>query len=233
MQEFLWAVYPYLALGIFVLGSLYRYNYDQIGWTAKSSEILEKRLLRWGSLLFHWGIVFVFFGHVFGLLVPLAAYHALGVPDGLYHLVALLSGGVAGLAALLGLVLLIWRRLMNLRVRLVSSLSDVVVLLLLLVTVGLGLGATVGLRVAGVSYEYRASIGPWIRSVLMLRPNPGLMHGVPLVLELHVLAAFLVFAATPFSRLVHVFSLPLAYLRRAPQQYRRRWPQKDLEAHGD
>lgn len=233
MQEFLWVVYPYLTLGLFVVGSLYRYNFDQIGWTSKSSEILEKRLLRWGSLLFHWGVIFVFFGHVFGLLVPIGVYRALGVPDELYHLVALWSGGITGLAAFTGLALLIWRRLTNLRVRLASSASDVLVLALLLLTVGLGLGATLGLRLAGVTYEYRTSVGPWIRSVLLGHPQASLMQGVPLILQLHILAALLLFATTPFSRLVHVFSLPLAYLRRAPQQYRSRWQENGRRSQGD
>lgn len=222
MSIFLWSVYPYLCLTLLVVGSLWRYSSDQIGWTAKSSEIFEKRLLRIGSPLFHYGIIFVFLGHVAGLLVPLGAYRVLGVPAETYHRVALLMGGLSGLAALAGLLLLLYRRLTVVRVRRHSSAGDVVALGLLLLTVALGLAMTLSQGLQRIPYEYRASVGPWIRSVLFLHPAVGLMQGVPLLLQLHVLAAFAVFAATPFTRLVHIFSVPLAYPRRAPLQYRRR-----------
>jgi len=224
VNELLWVVYPYVALTVLVVGTLARYNYDQYGWSAKSSEFLEKRLLRWGSLLFHWGIVFVFLGHVAGLLVPLRAYRAIGVPDHLYHLAATLGGGLAGLMAVVGLVLLLVRRLLVKRVLRTTAPMDFLALGLLLVTAALGLAMTLAHGVAAVPYEYRATVGPWIRGILLLQPKPALMAGVPLLLKLHILAALALVAVSPCTRLVHIWSAPLAYPRRAPIQYRRRAP---------
>jgi len=219
-----WVVYPYLCLAVLVVGSLYRYDTDPMGWSAHSSEFLERRRLRLGSLLFHWGIVFVFLGHVAGLLVPLSVYRSLGVGDSLYHAFALVLGGASGLAALAGASLLLARRLSVPRVRRTTTPGDFLTLALLLVTVGLGLASTLGWNLTHGPYEYRSTVAPWLRGILTLSPNPALMEGVPLVLKLHILAAFLLFALSPFTRLVHIWSLPLAYLRRAPLQYRRRFP---------
>lgn len=232
MNEFLWVVYPYLCLMLLVVGTLTRYNYDQIGWTSKSSELLEKRLLRLGSPLFHWGIIFVFLGHVAGLLVPISLYHALGVSDHLYHMGAMVMGGITGLMALAGLILLLWRRLIVRRVRAHTSTADWLALGFLIATVALGLLMTLVYNVAHLPYEYRTTVGPWIRGVFLLHPDAALMADVPLVLQLHILTALALFAVSPFTRLVHIFSLPLAYLRRAPMQYRRRAPAMPSERAG-
>ncbi len=222
MSEFLWVVYPYLCLMLLLVGMLTRYNYDQIGWTSKSSELLEKRLLRLGSLLFHWGIIFVFLGHVAGLLIPIGVYEALGVSEHLYHLTAMAMGGITGLMALAGLLILLWRRLSVRRVLRNTAPADFVALGFLIATVALGLSMTLIYNVSHLPYEYRTTVGPWIRGVLLLHPDAALMAHVPLILQLHILTALALFAVSPFTRLVHIFSLPLAYLRRAPMQYRRR-----------
>jgi nitrate reductase gamma subunit len=224
LSEFLWVVYPYLCLMVLVVGMLTRYNYDQIGWTSKSSEILEKRLLGLGSPLFHWGIIFVFLGHVAGLLVPIEVYQALGVSEHLYHMGAMAMGGITGLMTLVGLLLLLWRRLSVRRVKSHTSTGDWVALGFLIATVALGLSMTLVYNVSHVAYEYRTTVGPWIRGVILLHPQAALMAHVPLVLQLHILTALALFAVSPFTRLVHIFSLPLAYLRRRPIQYRRRTP---------
>ncbi|MDA8346309.1 MAG: respiratory nitrate reductase subunit gamma [Thermaerobacter sp.] len=222
MNEFLFVVYPYLSLTLLVVGTLARYNYDQIGWTSKSSELLEKRLLRVGSLLFHWGIIFVFFGHVAGLLIPISVYQALGISEHLYHLGAMAMGGLTGLMTLAGLGILLLRRLGVRRVMRNTAPADWAALGFLIATVAMGLLMTLGYNVTHLPYEYRTTVGPWIRGVLLLHPDAGLMAGVPLVLKIHILTAFGLFAISPFTRLVHIWSLPLAYLRRAPMQYRRR-----------
>lgn len=222
MSEFLWVVFPYLALTLFAVGSLARYAYRPMAWGSRSSEILEKRWLHWGSLLFHWGILFVFFGHVFGLLVPIEVYQALGVSSQMYHLGADTMGGLAGLATWVGLDILILRRLVHLRVRLNTSLGDWVSLGLLWIVVTLGDAETIVRNNLVGPYEYRLTVGPWVRELFTLHPNAALMTHVPLLLQVHIVAAFVLFAVWPFTRLVHVFSLPLAYLRRAPIQYRSR-----------
>ena len=222
MNEFLWVVYPYLCLTVLVVGTLARYNYDQIGWTSKSSELLEKRMLRTGSLLFHWGIIFVFFGHVAGLLVPIEVYQAIGISERMYHLGAMVMGGITGLMTLAGLALLLLRRLGVKRVLRNTAPADWVALGFLIATVAMGLLMTLGYNATHLPYEYRTTVGPWIRGVLLLHPDARLMSQVPLILQIHILTALGLFAVSPFTRLVHVWSLPLAYLRRAPMQYRRR-----------
>lgn len=223
-QQFLWVIYPYLAVAVFVVGHLYRYASDPYGWTARSSEFLEKRLLRWGSTLFHWGILLVFLGHLAGLLVPAWLYRSLGVSDALYHRMAVTAGGLAGATALAGLLLLAYRRLRVARVRRTSSPADWVALALLALVMGLGLYNTLGHNLLVAEYDYRFSIGPWLRGLLLFRPDPRRMAGVPLGYQLHVLAAFALLAAWPFTRLVHVWSLPLPYLWRRYVLYRRRAP---------
>jgi nitrate reductase gamma subunit len=223
VSEFLWVVVPYLSLSFLVGGTLHRYVSDQLGWGSRSSQMLENRWLKWGSLLFHWGILFVFVGHVLGLLVPVEWYRDIGIRDKWYHLAADWVGGAAGAVTWVGLVILVLRRALNRRIRANSRiLMDWVALGLLVVVVSLGLAMTVGYNNAFGPYEYRTTVGPWIRSVLAFHPNPTLMRGVPLLLQAHILAAWVLFAVSPYTRLVHIWSLPLAYLRRAPIQYRSR-----------
>jgi nitrate reductase gamma subunit len=219
---FLWVVYPYIVITVFVLGTLARFNYNPYGWTSKSSEILEKRLLRAGSTSFHWGIIFVFFGHIGGLLVPIQVYHALGVPDEVYHIVALSAGTIAGVAALFGIVMLLFRRLAVKRIRVTSSAGDWIALVCLLAVIVTGMMATGRNALSHSGFDYRTSINPWIRGVLTFRPDASLMVQVPAYFKVHVAAAFGLFAVFPFTRLVHVLSLPLSYLWRSYVLYRRR-----------
>ena len=219
--QFLWVILPYLALSIFVLGHLYRYGFSQYTWTARSSEFLEKRHQRWASQLFHYGIIFVFLGHVLGLLVPAAWTGALGVSERLYQEQALLLGGVAGLLAVVGIVWFNWRRWSVARLRRNSSLGDYLAIALLLLVIALGIYNTLLYPLSHHGpYNYRATIAPWLRGFLTGRPDAALMVHVPATFQLHLLAAFLLFALWPFTRLVHLWSLPLAYLRRRYILYR-------------
>jgi nitrate reductase gamma subunit len=221
-NQFWWIIYPYLCLTVMVVGSLYRYGYGQLGWTARSSEVLERGLLRWGSQLFHWGILFVIVGHVMGLLVPVQIYQALGISRELYHENADILGGIAGLMTWAGLLLLLVRRLGNRRIRQNSSVSDIVVLVLLFIVVTTGDSLTLVYNNVYGPYGYRHTVGPWVRGLLTLHPQAALMAHVPLLFQLHIVLAFLLFAVSPFSRLVHIWSAPLAYPKRAPIQYRSR-----------
>ncbi|AMV11017.1 respiratory nitrate reductase subunit gamma [Geobacillus stearothermophilus] len=224
-SQFLWVIVPYLALVLFVAGHIWRYQRDQFGWTSKSSELLEKRQLRLGSLLFHWGILFVFVGHVMGILIPEPFYEALGVTEEMYHALALAGGIPAGLAAFVGFVILFRRRLTVKRVRTTSSTGDWVALGFLLVVIASGLSSTF-LNIDSHGFDYRTTIGPWFRGLLTFRPNPAYMEAVPLWFQIHILAAFGLFAVWPFTRLVHVFSFPLRYLQRSYVVYRKRMPKQ-------
>lgn len=230
-DQFLWVIFPYLSLALFVLGHIYRYVYDQYGWTPKSSQMFERRLLMWGVLLFHWGILFVFIGHVMGLLVPIEVYRALGVSDHAYHLLALWAGTLFGVVALAGILLLNIRRWFISRIRTNTETMRFITDGLLLVVILSGLVATVGYRIYAAQYdlpaefEYRENIAPWFRSLFYFAPQAELMLEVPLMFQVHVLLAFVLFALWPFSSLVHVFSIPLGYLRRGYIQYRSSNPQ--------
>ncbi|MGC8583609.1 MAG: respiratory nitrate reductase subunit gamma [Thermoproteus sp.] len=217
----LWVSMPYIVLTVFVGGHIYRYSVDQYGWTSKSSELLESRWLGVGSQLFHWGFLIVILGHVVGLLVSRSVDLALGVSDEAYHAVAMVLGGAAGTAAYIGAWILLLRRLVVGRVRAATDPSDLLVLVLIIITATLGLYNTIVYNLIHGPFEYRTTIGAWVRSVLTLQPNPSLMDKVPLTFQLHIFFAYLVFLVWPFTRLVHVWSYPIFYLRRGWILYRR------------
>ena len=223
VASFTWGVFPYICLVVMVVGALYRYQTDQLRWTSKSSELLEKKMLTVGSMLFHVGIFFVLGGHIAGLLVPEEFYNTLGISSELYHGGAMVLGGASGLVALAGISILLYRRIVNPRVRMNSDFSDYVSDGFLWVVIFLGLAFTLGYSLINGPYEYRATVGPWIRSVLTLHPEVSLMAGVPILLQVHIALAFALFGISPFTRLVHIYSIPFAYMTRAPLLYRARY----------
>jgi len=223
-NQFLWIIYPYIVITIFITGHFYRLNHYPFSWTSKSSEFLEKRTLRWGSLLFHWGIIFVIVGHVAGLLVPISVYQGLGISDEAYHMMALSAGGIAGLSTLIGAFILMVRRFRVKRVRATSSVGDRMAIVLILIVLFTGLTATGTNAVGQTGFDYRTTINPWIRGILTFQPDASLMTAVPVAFKIHILAALSLFAVWPFTRLVHVFSFPLTYLRRRYVIYRQRRP---------
>ncbi len=221
MSQFLWVVFPYLMLTTFVVGHLYRYHTDQYTWSAKSSEILEKRILKWGSLLFHYGIIFTFFGHVTGLFIPKEVFDALGIDPHLYHIFAVTMGTLVGIPTLVGLLILVYRRMTTPRLILHTSNFDLFVLLLLLAVVLEGMYITVIHSGFLEAYDYRETINPWVRGLLTLKPDANLMVNVPFSFQLHALTVLLLMGLWPFSRLVHFWSLPLIYLTRSYLIYRK------------
>src|SRR5690625_2830757 len=138
IDQFLWVIFPYVCIVIFIVGHIFRFRYDQFGWTAKSSEFIEKRQLMIGSFLFHIGIIPVFLGHVSGLLIPKTWTRAFGISDHLYHMGAVWIGGFFGVVTLVGMFLLTWRRFTIKTVRNLSSTSDLIVNSLLLFIVFIG-----------------------------------------------------------------------------------------------
>lgn len=225
-DQFLWVIFPYIVLTIFIFGHIYRYNHDQFGWTSKSSELLEKKLLRLGSNLFHFGIIFVFFGHVAGLLIPVGVYEAMGVSEHVYHTVALIGGIPAGVAAVAGLIILSYRRLTVRRIIATSTKSDYLAVLFLTIVALSGLSATL-FNIEPNGFDYRKTIGPWLRSVLLFHADASLLESVPVWFKIHMVAAMGIFAVWPFTRLVHVFSMPVRYLSRSYVIYRKREPKQN------
>lgn len=222
----LWVGLPYIALLLLVVGLWWRWRTDQYGWTSRSSQWQESRILRWSSPLFHLGVLLVAAGHLVGLMVPKSFTEALGVPEHVYHLMAVIPGSIAGAMTLLGLAGLLYRRLVVRSVRLATTRNDVVMYVMLLIPVCLGAAATITTQLLGGQhgYDYRATISPWFRSIFLLRPRPELMAEVPLTFKLHIVAGLLLLAIWPFTRLVHAVSAPVGYLTRPYVVYRSRTP---------
>lgn len=221
---FLWVAYPWLAVAAFAVGVFWRYRTDQFGWTTHSSQIYESRLLRLSSPLFHYGMLFVFLGHIMGLAFPKSWTRAVGIPDHAYHLVATIPGTIAGIAAVVGLVGLIYRRRVNRSVFLATSRQDKVMYVLLAAAILLGFLATVSTQVFGGphGYDYRETISPWLRQLFIFNPHPEWMQDVPWQFKAHVVAGFTLIAVWPFTRLVHAFSAPVGYITRPYVVYRSR-----------
>jgi nitrate reductase gamma subunit len=218
----LWIVLPYLAIAVFVLGHIWRYRYDKFGWTTRSSQLYESRLLRIASPLFHFGILVVLIGHIGGLVIPKSWTEAVGISENAYHITAVVLGTVAGVCTLGGLALLIYRRRTVGPVFSATTRNDKFMYVVLTLTIVLGLAATVAANIVGNGYDYRETISPWFRSVFYLRPDPGLMSGAPVLFQLHALSALALFTIWPFTRLVHMLTAPVGYLTRPYIVYRSR-----------
>ena len=210
-------VFPYLCLTTFVVGHAYRYVTDRYGWNARSSEFLEKKALFAGSVVFHWGIVFTFLGHAGGLLMPQRVLDRIGVNGQAHMEIAYWSGLAVGIAAFIGALLLLKRRLTHPRVKAVHRLNDTITIGALALVVGAGL-----YNVVFGHYNVLYSVAPWIRGIVTFTPDAMLMKAVPLGYKIHVIAAWTLLGFSPFSRLVHIWSLPLFYFFRSPIVYRRR-----------
>ena len=218
----LWMVIPYVSITVFIAGHAWRYRYDKFGWTTRSSQLYERRLLRIGSPLFHFGILLVALGHIGGLLIPEAWTEAAGVSETAYHAVAVGLGTVAGFCTLAGAAILIYRRRTVGPVFSATTRNDKLMYVLLVGTLLLGLGTTVLGNLIGHPHDYRQTVAPWFRSIFYLHPDTDLILKAPIGFRLHALAAWALFAFWPFSRLVHVFSAPLGYLTRPYIVYRSR-----------
>jgi nitrate reductase gamma subunit len=218
----LWVAIPYVSFTIFWVGHAWRYRAGQYTWTTRSSELLEQKLLRPGIILFHISMALVLFGHGLGLLVPESFTDSLGISERIYHYNAVVVGSLAGFTMAVGLGLLVFRRAANERVRKVTMVRDWVVMATLIVVVITGLANLVLNQWSGEGYNYRETVSPWVRSIIMFRPDPELMNEAPLSFQVHAMAAMVLFAIWPFTRLVHAWSAPISYLRRPYLVFRRR-----------
>ena len=220
----LWVAVPYASIAVFVVGHYWRYRYDKFGWTTRSSQVYENRLLRLGSPLFHYGILLVALGHIGGLLVPENWTQSVGITEGEYHAAAFTLGTVAGIATVGGAAILIYRRRTTGPVFSATTRNDKTMYVLLITTLLLGLGTTVLGNATGHPHDYRLTVAPWFRSIFYFHPDTALILRAPIGFKLHVLSAWVLFAFWPFSRLVHVFSAPIGYLTRPYIVYRSRDP---------
>ncbi|WP_233871931.1 respiratory nitrate reductase subunit gamma [Paraburkholderia adhaesiva] len=223
-NQFLFGTYPYIALAIFLFGSLARFEREQYTWKADSSQILHRGQLRIGNILFHVGILGLFFGHLFGLLTPVAVWDFLGVPHSAKQMVAMVAGGVMGSMCLAGLAILLHRRLSNVRVSAVTRTADKILLLWILVTLLLGL-STIGESAGHMDGAMMVKLMTWAQHTLTFRGDAAsFVADAPLIFRVHLFMGMTLFVIFPFTRLVHVWSgfASLGYLGRAWQLVRSR-----------
>jgi nitrate reductase gamma subunit len=219
----LWDVLPYVTIAVFVVGMVRRYRYDKFGWTTRSSQLYERSLLRIASPLFHLGMLAVVAGHVIGLMIPEDWTHALGISEDMYHVNAIVVGGLAGIATLVGVALLVYRRRTSGPVFAATTKNDKTMYVFLVAAICLGLLATMtGAGVLGDGYNYRETVSVWFRSIFLLQPQGELMADTPLAFRVHALSGLALFLVWPFTRLVHAFSAPVGYLFRPYVVYRTR-----------
>ncbi|ARB46422.1 respiratory nitrate reductase subunit gamma [Alloalcanivorax xenomutans] len=217
----LFGIYPYIAVSVFLVGSLIRFDHGQYTWKTGSSQMLSSRHMRLASNSFHIGILVIFFGHLVGLLTPHWAY-AWIISAGAKQIMAILVGGIAGVLCFIGGVMLLWRRLFNPRVRASSSAMDTFIIALLVVQVTLGL-ATIGPALGHLDGGLMLQLAHWAQAIAFFQGGAAAyLEGVGWIYKVHIFIGLTIFLVFPFSRLVHVWSLPLGYLFRRYQIVRRR-----------
>jgi len=222
LNSFFFGYYPYICLAVFFLGSLMRFDREQYTWRSGSSQLLRRKQLRWGSNLFHIGVLVIFFGHLFGLLVPVAIYDALGVGHTFKQIMAMTVGGIAGIAALAGATLLLHRRLFDPRIRRNSAPSDHFVLILLYVQLLLGM-ATIPISANHLDGHMMLQFMAWAQGIWTFQPGvAALVAEAHWIFKLHLFLGLTTFLIFPFTRLVHVWSVPVWYLGRQGYQIVRR-----------
>lgn len=227
LDTFLWGVLPYMVVVILIGGTIWRYKYDQFGWTTRSSQFYESKILKIASPLFHYGLVGVLAGHIVGLLIPASWTAALGISNDMYHMGALIMGIPFGLAVLFGLMVMVFRRRTNKSVFAATTVNDKIMYVALMAGIVLGIAVTIISAMQGHhGHNYRAYISPWFRSLFIFQPDVELMSNIPLSFKAHILLAFALFALWPFTRLVHAFTAPFHYLFRPYIVYRSRSGEK-------
>lgn len=230
LHHALFGWYPYLALTVFFVGSIIRFDREPYTWKSGSSQLLRRRQLRLGSNFFHVGILIIFFGHLGGLLTPIWIFDALGISHGFKQGLAIVVGGVAGLMCLFGILLLLHRRLSDPRIRATSSFADNAILIILFVQLLLGL-ATIPVSLGHMDGQEMVKFMTWAQGVLTLQPDVWRqVVDANLVFKLHLVLGMTIFLVFPFTRLVHILSAPVWYLgRRGYQVVRSRRPLSPAE----
>ncbi len=214
-------IFPYVALSTFLIGSLIRFDREQYSWRSGSSQMLRKRQLRWGSNLFHAGILFLFLGHFVGLLTPHWVYEPI-ISAGAKQMLAIVAGGVAGALCFGGLTMLIHRRLFDPRIRKTSSAMDIAILLMLWAQLVLGL-VTIPYSLEHRDGSVMLLLSEWAQRIVTFEGGAAdMLAAVAWPYKLHIWLGLLIFFVFPFSRLVHIWSAPVWYVFRKPQVMRRR-----------
>jgi nitrate reductase gamma subunit len=223
LNNFLFGIYPYICLAVFLLGSLIRFDRDQYTWKSDSSQLLRAGQLRWGSNLFHVGVLFLFFGHSFGMLTPHFLYEGF-ISAGSKQLMAMVSGGLFGLLGFIGVSILLHRRLTDERIRANSKASDILLLVLLWLQLALGL-ATIPLSAQHLDGSMMMLLAGWAQHIMTFQAGaPEMLAEAGFIFKAHMFLGMTIFLIFPFTRLVHVWSGfgSVAYLVRPYQVVRSR-----------
>jgi nitrate reductase gamma subunit len=224
LHQFVFGIYPYIALAIFLLGSLIRFDREQYTWKTESSQLLHRGALRVGNILFHVGVLGLFFGHAVGLLTPVAVWDALGVSHGAKQIFAMAAGGIMGSLCLIGIVILLVRRFSNDRLMRVTTIKDKVVMLWILATLSLGL-ISIFVSASHTDGHVMVQLMTWAQHVITFRGDAAsFIAEAPFIFKLHLFMGMSLFVIFPFTRLVHVWSgfASVGYLGRAYQLVRPR-----------
>jgi len=223
LNQFVFGIYPYICLTVFLLGSLIRFDRDQYTWKSDSSQLLKAGQLRWGSNLFHVGVLFLFFGHTVGMLTPHFLYEPF-MTAGAKQLLAMVSGGLFGVLGFIGVTVLLHRRLFEPRIRATSKVSDILLLVLLWLQFALGLG-TIPLSAQHLDGGMMMQLAEWAQRIVTFRSGaPELLLEASWVFKAHMFLGMSIFLIFPFTRLVHVWSgfASVTYLMRPYQVVRSR-----------
>jgi nitrate reductase gamma subunit len=217
-NTFFFGIYPYVCLSVFLIGSVIRFDREQYGWRSQSSQLLRRRQLIWGSNLFHVGILVILIGHTGGLLTPVAVFEALGISHTAKQIVAIVIGGTAGVVCLVGLLMLLHRRLGDPRILRTSSFADIAVLVVLLVQLLLGLGS-IFVSLHHLDGGEMVALMYWAQHIVTLRPDAAaFVSDASPVFKVHLVLGMTIFLIFPFTRLVHILSAPVWYLGRRGYQ---------------
>jgi nitrate reductase gamma subunit len=226
LNTLLFGIYPYVCLVVLAVGSVIRYDREPFTWRSGSSQLLRRRQMMWGSNLFHVGILIIFLGHLFGLLTPVRLYEMLGVGHGTKQLMAIIVGGVAGVFCLIGATMLLHRRLADPRIRKTSSFGDIAILVLLYAQLLLGL-STIFVSVQHLDGGEMLALMAWAQGIFSFQADAAsYVAGAHPIFKLHLFLGLTIFLVFPFTRLVHMLSVPLRYLWRPGYQVVRQRQQR-------
>ena len=231
MNTFFFGIYPYIALVVLLVGSVARYETVPFTWKSSSSQLLRRKQLIMGSVLFHVGVLVIFFGHLIGLLTPLSLFHALGVSNEFKQTLAVVAGGIAGVMALIGGGMLFHRRWSDPRIRATSSFADIAILALLMAQLILGLG-TILISIRHLDGGEMVKFMTWAQGIFTFQAGAAdNIADVAPIFKLHLFLGLTIFIVFPFTRLVHMLSVPVRYLWRPGYQVvrSRRKPQTPAE----
>ena len=217
LHSFFFGIFPYICLSVFIIGSIVRYDREPYTWRSGSSQLLRRKQLMWGSNLFHIGILFLFLGHFAGLLTPHAVYTlVISVPA--KQMLAIVTGGIAGVVCFIGLTMLLHRRLFDARIRVTSSTMDLAILVILWLQLVIGL-VTLPFSLAHADGSVMLRLSEWAQRIVTFRGGAAdLVEGLAIPYQIHLVLGMTIFLLFPFSRLVHMFSVPVRYLWRGGYQ---------------